>query len=168
MIEKKSADFDGKYDVLRRELKNTGVVAEMSESLGKVTEIASGNGGFKWRGKDPHLNDQFGTLPVTFEYGKTVGWQFVQGRDFSKDFPTDSNGMVINESAAKYMGLKYPVGEDISWKFQDQPMKYYKIIGVVKDMIMESPYAPMTPTIFMINGHDGTSQINIKISQKMS
>jgi putative ABC transport system permease protein len=170
MIEKKSADFDSKYDVLRRELKNTGVVAEMSESYGKVTEIASGNGGFKWKGKDPdpNLDDSFGTLPVTFEYGKTVGWQFVQGRDFSRDFPADSSGMVINESAAKKMGLKTPVGEDVSWKFQDQPIKYYKILGVVKDMIMESPYQDMTPTVFMIKGHVGTNQIDIKIDPKVS
>jgi putative ABC transport system permease protein len=168
MIEKKSSDFDGKYNILRSELKNTGVVAEMSESFGKVTEIASGNGGFKWRGKDPNMQDQFGTLPVTFEYGKTVGWQFVSGRDFSSSFITDSSGMVINESAAKYMGLKNPVGEEISWKFQDQPVKYYKILGVVKDMVMESPYEPMYPTIFMIKGHVGTNQINIKINPNVS
>ncbi|MGZ3776728.1 MAG: ABC transporter permease [Mucilaginibacter sp.] len=168
MIEKKSSDFDGKYDLLRSQLKNTGVVSEMSESFGKVTEIASGNGGFKWRGKDPNLDDQFGTLPVTFEYGKTVGWRFVQGRDFSRAFITDSNGMVINESAARYMGLKNPVGEDVSWKFQDQPVKYYKILGVVKDMVMESPYAPAYPTVFMIKGHVGTSQINVKINPNVS
>ncbi len=168
MIEKKSSDFDGKYNILRSELKNTGVVAEMSESFGKVTEIASGNGGFKWRGKDPNMQDQFGTLPVTFEYGKTVGWQFVSGRDFSSSFITDSTGMVINESAAKYIGLKNPVGEEVSWKFQDQPIKYYKILGVVKDMVMESPYEPMSPTVFMIKGHVGTSQINIKINPNVS
>jgi ABC-type antimicrobial peptide transport system permease subunit len=168
MIEKKSSDFDGKYNILRSELKNTGVVAEMSESFGKVTEIASGNGGFKWRGKDPNLQDQFGTLPVTFEYGKTVGWQFVSGRDFSSAFTTDSSGMVINESAAKYMGLKNAVGEDVSWKFQDQPVKYYKILGVVKDMVMESPYEPMYPTVFMVKGHVGTNQINIKINPNVS
>jgi len=168
MIEKKNSDFDGKYDILRSELKNTGVVSEMSESFGKVTEIASGNGGFQWRGKDPNLNDSFGTLPVTFEFGKTVGWQFVSGRDFSRAFATDSNGMVINEAAAKYMGLKNPVGEDVSWKFQDQPMRYYKILGVVKDMIMESPYDDITPTMFMIKGHVGTSQINVKINPKVS
>jgi ABC-type antimicrobial peptide transport system permease subunit len=168
MIEKKSSDFDGKYNILRSELKNTGVVAEMSESFGKVTEIASGNGGFKWRGKDPNLQDQFGTLPVTFEYGKTVGWQFVSGRDFSSAFTTDSAGMVINESAAKYMGLKNPVGEDVSWKFQDQPVKYYRILGVVKDMVMESPYEPMYPTVFMVRGHVGTNQINIKINPNVS
>ena len=168
MIEKKSSDFDGKYNILRSELKNTGVVAEISESFGKVTEIASGNGGFTWRGKDPNMQDQFGTLPVTFEYGKTVGWQFVSGRDFSSEFQTDSTGMVINESAAKYMGLKNPVGEPVSWKFQDQPVKYYKILGVVKDMIMESPYDAMSPTLFMVKGHVGTNQINIKIKPNVS
>jgi putative ABC transport system permease protein len=168
MIEKKSSDFDGKYNILRSELKNTGVVEEMSESFGKVTEIASGNGGFQWRGKDPNMQDQFGTLPVTFEYGKTVGWQFVSGRDFSSAFVTDSSGMVINESAAKYMGLKNPVDEDISWKFQDQPVKHYKILGVVKDMVMESPYEPMYPTVFMVKGHVGTNQIDIKINPNIS
>lgn len=168
MIEKRSSDFDGKYDLLRSELKNTGVVTEMSESFGKVTEIASGNGGFTWRGKNPNLEDQFGTLPVTFEYGKTVGWQFVNGRDFSRNFITDSSGIVINESAVKYMGLKNPIGEEVSWKFQDQAIKHYKILGVVKDMIMESPYAPMSPTIFMIKGHVPTSLINIKIKPNVS
>ncbi|WP_295720361.1 FtsX-like permease family protein [Mucilaginibacter sp.] len=168
MIQKKSSDFDGKYDLLRSELKNTGAVAEMSESFGRVTEIASGNGGFKWKGKDPNLDDQFGTLPVSFEYGKTVGWQFVKGRDFSRAFTSDSSGIVINESAAKYMGLTNPVSENVSWKFQDQPLKHYKILGVVKDMIMESPYEPMYPTIFMIKGHVPTSLINIKINPKIS
>ena len=140
----------------------------MSESFGKVTEIASGNGGFTWRGKDHNLQDQFGTLPVTFEYGKTVGWQFVQGRDFSPAFVTDSSGMVINESATKYMGLKNPVGEQVSWKFQDQALKHYKILGVVKDMVMESPYEPMYPTVFMVKGHVGTNLINIKINPNVS
>jgi putative ABC transport system permease protein len=168
MVEKKSADFDGKCDILGAELKKAGVVSEMAESLGKVTEIASGNGGFTWRGKAPNFNDSFGTLPVTFDYGKTVGWQFVAGRDFSRAFITDSTGMIINESAARYMGLKNPVGEAISWKFQDQPVKYYHILGVVKDMVMESPYEPTSPTLFMVKGHVGTSQIDIKINPHMN
>ncbi|HEY4324257.1 MAG TPA: FtsX-like permease family protein, partial [Mucilaginibacter sp.] len=143
-------------------------VYEMSESFGKVTEIASGNGGFTWRGKNPHLDDSFGTLPVSFDYGKTVGWKFVAGRDFSRDFTTDSSGVVINEAAVQYMGLKNPVGEAVSWKFQNQPVKHYKIIGVVRDMVMESPYAPPIPTVFMIKGHVGTNLINIKINPKVS
>jgi putative ABC transport system permease protein len=164
MVEMKSGDFYGKYDLLRTELKSTGVVAEMSESMGRVTEVTSGNGGFNWRGKNPNLDDSFGTLVVTSEYGKTIGWQFVQGRDFSRDFSSDSSGMVVNEAAVKYMGLENPVGENISWKFQDSEMKNYKILGVIKDMVMESPYDPINPTVFMIKAHGGVNWINIKLN----
>ena len=45
------------------------------------------------------------------EFGKTVGWQILQGRDFSRDIKTDEAGMIINESAAKYMALENPIGE---------------------------------------------------------
>ena len=53
MVDMRSDDFYGKYDLLRTELLNTGVVSEMSESMGKVTEVVSGNDGFDWKGKDP-------------------------------------------------------------------------------------------------------------------
>ncbi len=49
----KSDDFYGKYDLLRTELKKTGAVTEMSESMGRITEIGSNNGGFEWKGMDP-------------------------------------------------------------------------------------------------------------------
>ena len=52
--------------------------------------------------------------------GKTVGWQFIAGRDFSRAFISDSSGVVINEAAAKYMELKHPVGETITWKWKRQ------------------------------------------------
>jgi hypothetical protein len=169
-IEMKSADFYGKYDLLRTALKNTGVVAEMSQSMGKVTEVSSGNNGFDWEGKDPGLEDSFGTLAVTHEHGKTVGWQFVAGRDFSREFASDSSGMVINEAAAKYMGLQNPVGETISWKWwRTQEIRYYKILGVIKNMVMESPYEPIKPVIFFIKGFNGSvNWMNIKINPAVS
>ncbi|MES2808486.1 MAG: ABC transporter permease [Bacteroidota bacterium] len=168
MIKKRSADFKGKYDMLRAELKSTGVVAEMSESYGEITQIASGNGGFNWRGKDPNLEAEFGTLPISFEFGKTVGWQFTSGHDFSRDLATDSMGLIINQAAAKVMGLKTPIGEDVSWNFRENPTKYYKIIGVVKDMVMRSPYEAAHPTLFMIKGHVAPNTINIKLAANTS
>lgn len=157
MMKMKSGDFYGKYDLVRRELLNTGVVAEFAESMGKVTEIASGNGGFEWPGKDPNKDPQFGTLAVSPEYGKTIGWQFIQGRDFSREFAGDSLGMIINESALKEMGLKDPVGADVTWVWwQDRTKVYhYKILGVVKDMVMESPYENTKPIVFYQKGHNG-------------
>lgn len=163
MVQKRSDDFYGKTDELRNELKKTGVVEEISESGGKVTSVWSNNGGFEWAGKDPNLKDEFGTLGVTTEYGKTMGWRFVEGRDFSKEFPSDSSGLIINETAAKYMGLEQPVGEVVHWKNRWWNVdKDYKVLGVVKDMVMKSPYDPILPTIFLLNREH--SWINIKIT----
>ena len=166
-MEMKSDDFYGKYDVLRSELKKTGVVTEMSESMGQVTSLASNNGGFEWKGMDPNLKQDFGTLAVTTEHGKTVGWQILQGRDFSRNFATDSSGVIINESAAKFIGLQNPVGENIRWKFWvTDEVKDYRILGVIKDMVMESPYEPVKPTMFFLKSlNGGVNWINIKIAK---
>ncbi|MDO6432936.1 ABC transporter permease [Flavitalea sp. BT771] len=157
MMQMRSGDFYGKYDLVRRELLNTGVVSEFAESMGKVTEMASNNGGFDWVGRDLKKEQNYGTLAVSPEYGKTIGWQFLQGRDFSRALAGDSMGMVINESAMKEMGLKDPVGTDVVWTWwQDRTQVLrYKIIGVVKDMIMESPYENTKPIVFYQKGHNG-------------
>ena len=164
MIEMKSEDFYGKHDLFRNEFLKTGVVSDLSESMGKVTEVASGNNGFDWAGRDPNKEESFGTLAVSHEHGQTVGWQFVAGRDFSRNYASDSSGVVINEAAAKYIALKNPVGETISWKWRDNPPKPYKILGVIRDMVMESPYEPVEPTLFFVKAlNGGVSWMNIRI-----
>jgi putative ABC transport system permease protein len=169
MIQMKSTDFLGKYDVLRTSLLNTGVVTNMSESMGKVTEVSSGNNGFDWKGKDINKEESFGTLAVTHEHGQTAGWQFIAGRDFSRDHVSDSSGVVINESAAKYMGLQQPVGETISWKWRDNPPKSYTILGVIRDMVMESPYEPVEPTLFFVKAlNGGVNWINIRVNPSVA
>lgn len=171
MLRKQSDDFKGKYEVLRYELKNTGAVYEVSESMGPVTEIYSGNGGWIWKGHDPEDDRSFATLSVSHLHGKTVGWQFVQGRDFDLSMASDSLGIVINESALQRMNLQEPIGEPVSWAWWSDKSKVlnYKILGVIKDMVMDSPYDPAKPTIFYLKGHNGNpSWINIKINPQVS
>jgi len=164
-IAMKSDDFYGRYDLFRKELLNTGVVNEFSESMGKVTELGSNNNGFEWKGRDPNQEQNFGTIPVTHEFGKTVGWQFIDGRDFSTAMATDSIAVVINESAEKFIGMKNTVGENITWTFNGNKTQTYTIIGVIKDMVMESPYDPVAPTIYFIKAlNAGVSSMNIRIN----
>jgi ABC-type antimicrobial peptide transport system permease subunit len=168
-IKIRSDDFKGKYDLLRNELLRSGVVFDMSGSMGKVTELASNNNGFSWRGKDLNDEESLGSLAVTYDHGRTVGWQFTAGRDFSRDVANDSSGVVINESAAKYMNLQNPVGETITWKWRDKDPKLYTIIGVVRDMVMESPYDPVDPTLFFIKAlNGGISCINIRVHPRVA
>jgi putative ABC transport system permease protein len=154
MVPITSQEFLDKYDVLRNRLKQTGVVAEIAESESAVTDVSSHNGGFDWPGKPPGLKEDFGTLTVTYEYGQTIGWQFLEGRDFSRAYGADSLGFVINESAAKSMGLQHPVGASIHWKSDWLKVDTnFRIIGVIRDMVMQSPYAPVKPTIFRLGGN---------------
>ena len=143
MVPRVTPDIDKHFDAVRSELKRAGVISEMAESSGPVTDVYSTNSGFDWPGKDPNLALDFPNTGVSVDYGKTVGWQFVEGRDFSKDFATDTSAFVINEAAVKFMGLKHPVGTVIKW--DGYP---FTIIGVIRDMLMESPYSPVRASIY--------------------
>lgn len=113
--------------------------------------------------------ETFATLTVSPEYAQTAGWQFVSGRNFSKDFASDSSGFVINESAARLLGVADPVGMTVSWKSQwmtDNIRKSFTVLGVVKDMVMESPFAPVKPTVFFLFG--SPNWVNIKLNPNVS
>jgi ABC-type antimicrobial peptide transport system permease subunit len=138
------------FDAVRNELKSSGAILEMAESGSPPTQIWNTNGGFEWKGKDPALAVDFPNTSVTFDYGKTIGWQFVEGRDFSPEHATDSLAFVINQAAAKFLGFENPVGEVLKWD-----NKSYTIIGIIKDMIVESPYEPARASLFHISKDDG-------------
>ena len=136
-------DIRKNYNGLRNELLKTGMVEDMAEANSTTTEIWSNNTGLDWKGKDPGSSPLFGTIAITHDYGKTVGWQVVSGRDFSRDFPADTGAFILNESAVKLTGMKDPIGKTMKWNGED-----HVITGIVKDMIMESPYESTHPTIF--------------------
>lgn len=149
MIEMSSSDFYGKYDVLRSELKQKGAIVEMAESSSPLTDVWSNNGGFNWEGKDPDLDADFATFWVTHEYGETVGFEMADGRNFSRDFPTDSAAILINEAAVKFMNLEAPVGKTMRW--EHGRTGNYKIIGVLKDMIAASPFEPVKQAVYLLD-----------------
>ncbi|WP_159467818.1 ABC transporter permease [Dyadobacter sp. 3J3] len=130
---------------LRQDLMQTGADLNIAKSSSPTSEVWSSDASFSWPGKDPNQTGDFGTVGITYEYGKTVGWQFKEGRDFSRNFSTDAMGIVINESAAKFMGLKKTVGTHIKWNGEQ-----YTIIGLIQDVVTGSPFMPIQPTIFLL------------------
>jgi putative ABC transport system permease protein len=155
-------DIYGHYDALRGDLIKTGAVADMTESSSPVTGVWSNQIGFDWRGKDPKAVPLFGIVACTHDFGKTMEWHIKEGRDFSRDFPTDTMGLILNESAVTLTRLKHPVGENIKWDD-----KNYHIVGIVRDMVMESPYKPIQPTIFFIN-YGWANVITVRLNSAMT
>jgi ABC-type antimicrobial peptide transport system permease subunit len=154
------------YDVIRNDLLKTGVVENMAESSSPSTEIWWKMTGFDWKGKDPDQTPLFGIVAVTHDFGKTINWNIKEGRDFSRSFGTDTAALIVNEAAVKLIGIKAPVGETIKWN-DKKNFHDFHVIGVVKDMVMESPYEPVKPTIFFID-YNWANVITIRIKANTS
>ncbi|HEY9004621.1 MAG TPA: ABC transporter permease [Ohtaekwangia sp.] len=132
-------------DAVRQELQQGRVIVDVAEANSSTTEQWSSSSAFTWEGKDPDLSIDFANAGVSANYGQTIGWEIVQGRDFSRDFLSDSSSVIINEAAANYMGFKHAAGETLYW--YNEPNK---IIGVVKDIVTNSPFEPVRPMIYYI------------------
>ena len=148
------------FEAVRQEIKKSNAVEEIAESSSPTTALYEFDGGFEWRGSSS--KGDFGFIYASVDFGKTIGWHIKEGRDFSRDFPTDSSAFIVNEAAVKFMNLKNPVGEII--KADGKP---YHIIAVVDDMVMESPYKPVTRTIFTLSPN-AENVINVRINPAIS
>jgi ABC-type antimicrobial peptide transport system permease subunit len=160
-----TGDLEKNYSLVKNELITSGVAKSVTKTSSPITQGWSDSWGFEWEGKDPNDKTDFDRYNVDEDVTQTMGLSLVTGRDFNlKEFPTDSTGMIINESAAKVMNFKDPLGKIV--KDGDQA---YHIIGVIKDFILQSPYYPTKPMIiegakgwfnvihFKLNGANSTA-----------
>jgi len=155
-------DIHKSYEAVKDELFKTGAVVSMAEGDVDPTENAGSTSAIEWKGKDPNLSVDFQQNGVSAGYGKTAGWQFKEGRDFSREFLTDSSAVVINEAAVKFMGMKNALTDNVI--YYGHP---FKIIGVIKDIVVDSPYGEVKPCVFFFNKGAG-STVLLKINPKMS
>lgn len=144
-VEMNTPQIYGHYQPMRNDLVQSGAALDMSESSSATTEIYSSNNGFTWEGKAPGFDPVFGDVFCSPDFGKTIGWQVIEGRDFSGTIPSDTGAFILNESALKLTGIKKPIGKIMHWNGKD-----HVITGVVKDMIMTSPYKQTVATIFQM------------------
>ena len=163
-----SQDFTGKFELMRDEFINSGAVVEMSTSSAPTTNIWSNRSGFVWEGKPEGFQEDLAWTEVSPEYAKSLNLKIVEGRDFSREFPSDSNAVLINETAVKYMGLKNPIGKFIKDDDEEDPSPPLKIIGVVQDMIAQSPYEPVKQGMYVFDKYGNASYYNMRLNPNQS
>lgn len=138
-----TGDIPKNYTLIKNELLATGVATSVTKTNSPLTERWSDGWGQMWEGKDPNDRTSFDRYLADEGLGKTAGLQFIRGRDFDlKQFPTDSSGVIINESALKIMKFKDPIGKKVSDLGVD-----WHIVGVIKDFILTNPYEPTRPIL---------------------
>ena len=138
-------DLLAKYTLFKNEALNLPGIKTISRITDEPTQIDNGTGGVQWEGKDPNKDIQFTQSAVGYDFAKTMHLQLVQGRDFSKNFATDSVGYIINEAALEVIGYKNPIGKPLT--FWRRPGT---IIGVIKDFHFNSVYAKVNPLVLRL------------------
>ena len=96
-----------------------------------------------WEGAAPDEKVMISRNYVNYNFISTYNLKMVYGRNFSKDYPSDNKGVIINETALKVFCWKDPVGKQIFLEGKPFP-----VIGVVKDFHAFSVHNPI-PTYIM-------------------
>ncbi|WP_276367652.1 ABC transporter permease [Chryseolinea sp. H1M3-3] len=144
------------FDTFTRELTSDGSVISVAEASAPPTARYSLTTKISWPGKDPNTIYTFAAFPVSQHYGQTVGWKIKYGEDFPQDMEADTASIVINEAAMEQMGLQDPVGSVIQWWGDN-----FKVIGVVDNMMHESPYQAIQPSVYTLLNNSGVLIIRL-------
>jgi ABC-type antimicrobial peptide transport system permease subunit len=157
------AEMRGKTSSSYKELKNMFLqnpsILSVTRAGGLPFDIGSNSGGYDWEGKETNDEVLIGFGFTDLDYIKTLGMKMVAGRYFEDGYATDtSSAVVINETAARVMGMEDPVGKWVTWD-----SIRYSIIGVIQDF----HFLPMTEEIsplFLFDVPQYSSTIFVKVN----
>jgi putative ABC transport system permease protein len=92
---------------------------------------------------------------IDYDYIKTLGMHIISGRNFSRDYGSDSNAIIINEATAKILAYSNPIGQKVYQSNDDGSTASHTIIGIVRDFNFESLHQSVGPLSFILGGGGG-------------
>ena len=151
-------ELETNFQTIREELVRTGVVKSVCKSNSPITSIFSNNE-VEWEGMPTEQRVSFSTIATEYDYTETMGIRMMEGRDFSRDFKSDSIAVVINQAAVTLMAIENPIGQKLKYNHQD-----LEIIGVMPNVVMASAFQPVE-ALMMIFDPDWSSTITVRLNK---
>jgi putative ABC transport system permease protein len=146
------------YNSLRHDLLSSGVVVNMAKSDFPITGGMWSDASLTWEGKDPDSQPLITINGCSHDFPKVNGFQFVEGRDFSREFSTDSSAVIVNELAARLLSSESVIGKKLRFGHGEER----EIVGVIKDQIRWTPFSKQSPHIYFVN-YVETGYLTIRI-----
>jgi ABC-type antimicrobial peptide transport system permease subunit len=147
------------YNGIKQALLQSGSVETMTRSNSAITEVISNNF-LDWPGKPGDQKVMFATIAAEYDYTATMGIKMLEGRDFSRDVPSDSNAIIVNKAALDIMKLKEPIGTEF-----DLWGKKKNLIGVMDNVLMESAEGQVRPLFMIFADFGGAVTIRLNSNQ---
>lgn len=149
------------YEPLKNALLSSGAVESMTRSNSAVTNVSSNNF-LGWPGKPDEVKVIFSTVVTEYDYTKTMGINILQGRDFSKDFQSDSSAIIVNQAGLDLMGLENPIGTELDLWGEKRTL-----IGVMDNVLMESLYNEVKPLFMVLDDWGGVVTLRLARNQDL-
>lgn len=152
-----------KFDLLKERLLKSGAVVAVCKSSASISAQNSNTSGVEWKGmSQSDLKVSFSQIFTTYDFIKTNGAKLLEGREFKKEFASDSTAILLSKTAASRMGLKNPIGENVVF----QGVKRH-VVGVFEDIIWGDPAKRERPMIIAFN-QDNTDVITMRLNAEGS
>lgn len=136
------------YEVFRNEVLQNPMITSIAIGAANPMEI-NGSAWFDWQGKSSDDNTLFNVADCDYDYLATLGFTIVEGRNFSRDFPSDSSSFIVTEEVVKRMGFANPIGQRL--RVGDE---YGQIIGVIQDFHNLGIRQTIQPTVLTLGNSD--------------
>ena len=158
-----NGDLRNKQLALETELKQQPLTRDYTIVSDLPTNLTSGTGDLSWEGKDPKSQVLFISMDVEEHFLDVFQVQLAEGRFFSPGFQADSNNYVVNEKAARIMGMSQ-TGTSASLAGSPasaigKPLSFMgvgsHIIGVVKDFNFKPVQLAIEPMVLRLNKWNG-------------
>jgi len=144
IIVEKTDDLGNRLNTFKSELlENPNIISAVNTD--NLMGFTFGNNVYKRAGTSGEETFLFWIMRVDEDFARVFDIKITNGRFFEKDRLADSNSVVLNESAAREMGLTDPIGEQIY--FPDPNSPRFTIIGIVRDFHFQSLHHPVRPMV---------------------
>lgn len=164
IIDDASAAGD-QVQTFKEEVKKLGGVSNASLSgYLPIPSYRNDNSFFKEGATEQENALQMQEWRVDYDYLSTLDIDLVAGRNFDKQFATDSTAMILNESAVKLLGVspEEALGTRISGDLGTENPIFHTVIGVVKNFHYESLRENIGSLNFTLGGFPGSMAVKIK------
>jgi ABC-type antimicrobial peptide transport system permease subunit len=141
-----SRDLYLNFARLKEDLLNSGYIEAVATASSPMTSVYNKWSDFSWEGKDPNSQIALEALMTEWDFEKVAGLTFKMGRPFSIKYASDSNAIILNESALKIIGYKDPIGRTMK-----SGEREVTIVGIVEDIVMLDPFKPVSPGVILFN-----------------
>ncbi len=146
------SNVTGAWDEKVRQMPNIINVARADGVLGSNNAV----NGVGFTPTNSHISLNF--IRIDYDFIPTMEIALSAGRNFSRDFVSDSTAIIINQEAVRQLGLKEPViGQRIAWDDEAGKTHDVTIVGIAKDFHFTNLHTAISPFGFILEVGNGSN-----------